>query len=458
MTHLPNSLAGRDIASMVHPYTNLDRHQTVGPFVAASGDGCYITDDNGVRYLEGMAGLWSASLGFSEPRLAEAAARQMATLPFYHSFNHRSHEPMIALAEKLMSIAPPGLVRALFANSGSEANDQAIKLVWYYNQGLGRPEKRKIISRIRAYHGVTVASASLTGLPPNHTDFNLPLPGFLHTDCPSFYLNGQPGESEAAFTDRIVGNLEAMIEAEGPDTIAAFWAEPIMGAGGVYLPPEGYFAKVQALLKKHDILFVVDEVITGFGRTGNMFACETYGLKPDMMVVAKALSASFLPISATLISGPIHEVLLSQSRKLGSFAHGFTYSGHPASAAVALETLKIYEERDTVGHVRAVSPLFQKRLMALGAHPLVGEARGTALIGGLELVKDKAAKTLFEPSQGVALAVVAACLERGVILRAIRDIVAVCPPLIITEAQITVLFDALEEALDQVAAKVLAPA
>jgi 4-aminobutyrate--pyruvate transaminase len=451
MSHLPNSLAGRDIASLVHPYTNLDRHQTAGPFVVAQGEGCYVTDDNGKRYLEGMAGLWSASLGFSEPRLAAAAARQMATLPFYHSFNHRSHEPMIALAEKLMSIAPQPLARALFANSGSEANDQAIKLAWYYNQGLGRPEKRKIISRFRAYHGVTVASASLTGLPPNHTDFNLPLPGFLHTDCPDFYGQGLPGESEADFTDRIVGNLEALIEAEGPETIAAFWAEPVMGAGGVYLPPAGYFEKVQALLKKHDILFVVDEVITGFGRTGNMFACETYGLKPDMMVVAKALSASFLPISATLVSGPIHEVLISQSRKLGAFAHGFTYSGHPASAAVALETLKIYEERDTVGHVRAVSPLFQRRLKALGDHPLVGEARGVALIGALELVKDKASKTPFETSEGVALAVAAACLERGVILRAIRDIVAICPPLIISEAEINQLFDALEGALNQVA-------
>lgn len=451
MPHLPNSLAGRDIASLVHPYTNLDRHRTTGPFIAAEGEGVFIRDDSGKRYLEGMAGLWSASLGFSEPRLAAAAAKQMATLPFYHSFNHRSHQPMIELAEKLVSIAPEGLTKALFANSGSEANDQAIKVIWYYWAGKGRPEKRKLISRQRAYHGVTVASASLTGLAPNHIDFNLPLPGVLHLSTPSYYLHGEPGESEAAYVARLAAELEELIAREGADTIAAFFAEPIMGAGGVILPPEGYFAAIQPILKKHDILFVADEVITGFGRTGAMFGSETYGLKPDILTCAKALSASFLPISATLLSEEINEVLVEQSRKLGNFAHGFTYSGHPVSAAVALETLKIYEERDTVGHVRAVSPYFQKRLMALGSHPLVGEARGIALIGGLDLMADRDSRTPFPPSDGVALAVVAAALERGVILRAIRDVVAVCPPLIITEAETGQLFDALAGALDEVA-------
>jgi 4-aminobutyrate--pyruvate transaminase len=448
MSFKPNSVAARDIASLVHPYTNLDKHRTVGPFVVGGGSGVYVTDDSGRRYLEGMAGLWSASLGFSEPRLAAVAARQLETLPFYHTFNHRSHEPAIDLAEKLLSIAPKGLARVLFANSGSEANDAAVKLVWNYNNALGRPEKRKIISRQRAYHGVTVASASLTGLPTNHQDFNLPLPGFLHTDCPSFYLHGQPGESEAAFTDRIVGNLETLIEREGPETIAAFFAEPIMGAGGVIVPPDGYFARVQEILKKHDILFVVDEVITGFGRTGNMFACETFGLEPDILTLAKALSASFLPISATIINDKVHDALLAESRKIGVFAHGHTYAGHPVSAAVALEALRIYEERDIVGHVRAIAPHFQARLRALADHPLVGEARGMGLIGALEIVGDKAARTPFAAAAAIPAAIQNGALERGVIVRVIRDCIAVCPPLIIERDEIDILFDAIAGSLD----------
>jgi 4-aminobutyrate---pyruvate transaminase len=448
MTFLPNSASARDIASLVHPYTNLDRHQTVGPFIAAAGHGVYVEDDNGKRYLEGMSGLWSASLGFSEPRLAAAAARQFEVLPFYHTFNHRSHAPAIDLAEKLLSIAPKGLARVLFANSGSEANDAAVKLVWYYNQALGRPQKRKIISRERGYHGVTVASAGLTGLAGNHQDFNLPLPGFLHTDCPSLYHFGQPGEGEAAFLDRIIGNLEALIEREGAQTIAAFFAEPVMGAGGVIVPPPGYFARVQEILRKNDILFVVDEVITGFGRTGNMFACETFDLQPDVLTLAKALSASFLPISATVISGRIFEVLVEQSRKIGVFAHGHTYAGHPVAAAVALETLKIYQEREIVEHVRAVAPHFQARLHALAEHSLVGEARGIGLIGAIEIVSDKASKTPFAADLAIPAAVQAGALENGVIVRSIRDALAACPPLIINAGEIDILFDGIEKGLD----------
>jgi 4-aminobutyrate--pyruvate transaminase len=443
---LSNSLASRDIANLIHPYTNLDRHQTEGPFVIRRGEGCYVEDDRGRRYLEAMAGLWSASLGFSEPRLAAAAARQLEQLPYSHLFAHRSTEPAIALAEKLLSLAPEGLTKALFANSGSEANDQAIKLVWYYHNAIGRPDKKKLIGRVRGYHGVTIAAASLTGLPANHQDFDLPLPGFLHADCPSHYHFGEPGESAAAFTARMVANLEALIEREGPDTIGAFFAEPVQGAGGVIVPPQGYFEAVQEVLRQHEILFVVDEVITGFGRTGNLFGCETYGLKPDMMNVAKALSASFLPISATLVSDRVHEAMLAESRKLGTFGHGFTYSGHPVCAAVALETLAIYEERDIVGHVRAVAPRFQARLRALADHPLVGEARGVGLIGALEITQDKTRRLAFDAALGVP----AAILDEGVIVRALRDTVAICPPLIISEAEIDIVFDALGRGLDKV--------
>ncbi len=448
MTTNPNSNAARDIANLIHPYTNLDRHAEVGPIVMKGGDGVYVTDDGGRRYLEGMAGLWSASLGFSEPRLAAAASRQLAELPFYHLFNHRSHEPAIELSERLLAIAPKGLKKALFANSGSEANDQAVKIVWYYNNALGRPEKRKIISRIRGYHGVTIGAASLTGLPANHTDFNLPIAGILHTDCPSFYHYGQPGETEAQFVDRLAQSLEDLIQREGPETVAAFIAEPVMGAGGVIVPPAGYFAKIQAVLKKYDILLIADEVICGFGRTGNMFGTETFELQPDILTVAKALSASFLPISATLISEKIFEAMQAESRKIGVFAHGVTYAGHPVCAAVAVETLKIYEERRIVDHVREVAPVFQRRLKALADHPLVGETRGVGLIGAVEVVADKAKKESFPVAEGIGAVIQAKAMEAGVIVRAIRDAVAVCPPLIITAAQIDEMFDGLQQGLD----------
>ena len=454
MPALPNSTAARDIASLVHPYVNLDRHREVGPFVISKGDGCFVEDDSGKRYLEALAGLWSASLGFSEPRLVAAATRQLEQLPYSQIFSHRSHDPAIDLAEKLLALAPGGLARVLFANSGSEANDQAIKLVWYYHNAIGRQQKKKLIGRVRGYHGVTVAAASLTGLAPNHQDFDLPIAGVLHADCPSLYHYGEPGESEAAFTRRMIDNLEALIEREGGETIGAFFAEPVMGAGGVIPPPRGYFEGVQEVLRRHEILFVVDEVITGFGRTGNLFACETYGLKPDMLNVAKALSASYLPISATLVSDAIHEAMLAESRKLGVFGHGYTYSGHPVSAAVALETLKIYEERDIVGHVRAVAPHFQARLRALAQHPLVGEARGVGLIGALELSRDKAARAPFDAKLAVPAQVQAAAQDEGLIIRALRDAVAVCPPLIITRDEIDFLFDALGRALDKVLARV----
>ena len=448
MQALRNSTAERDIANLIHPYTNLARHPEVGPVTMVGGDGVYVTDDQGRRYLEGMSGLWSTSLGFSEPRLAEAAAKQFARLPYYHLFNHRSTEPSIELAERLLAIAPGSLSKVLFANSGSEANDQAIKLVWYYNNHKGRPQKKKIISRWRGYHGVTVATASLTGLPPNHADFDLPIANILHTDCPSFFHNAQPGEDEDAFAARMADNLEQMILREGPDTVAAFIAEPVNGSGGVIVPPAGYFRRVQEILRKYDILFIVDEVICGFGRTGNMFGCETYDLRPDIMTVAKALSSSYLPISATLVSDEIHQAMVGQSTKLGGFTHGFTYAGHPVCAAVAVETLRLYEERDIVGHVRKVAPHFQNRLHALAAHPLVGHARGVGLIGAVELVSDKASKTAFDPALGIGPRIQATAMEHGVIIRALRDIVAFCPPLIITEAQIDILFDGVGKALD----------
>jgi 4-aminobutyrate--pyruvate transaminase len=450
MSDRGNSPASRDIASVLHPYTNLDRHAEVGPLVITRGQGIKVFDEAGKDYVEAMAGLWCASLGFSEPRLAEAAHRQMLKLPFYHGFTHKSHEPMIALAEKLLELAPVPMARVFFCNSGSEANDTAIKLAWYVNNALGRPEKKKIIARTRAYHGVTVATASLTALPINQTDFDLPIARILHTDCPHFYRFGEKGESAEDFATRCAENLEKLILAEGPETVAAFFAEPVMGAGGVIVPPPTYFEKIQAVLKKYQVMLIADEVITGFGRTGNWFGSQTFGLKPNMMSLAKGLSSGYLPIAALMVDEGIHEALKTASRKIGLFGHGYTYSGHPVPAAVALEALAIYEERDIVGHVRSLAPYFQAALRRFVEHPLVGEARGVGLIGALELVEDKESRKNFDPKRGVGPYLVARAQEHGLITRSmIGDAIAFSPPLIITEAEIDELFARLSHALDE---------
>ena len=440
----------KDIAHALHPYTNLATHEEQGPLVITRGEGVYVWDDQNNRYLEGLAGLWCVSLGFSEKRLAKAAADQFAALPYSHTFAHRSTEPVIALSEKLIEIAPEPMTRAFFLNSGSEAIDAMIRFTWYYNNGRGLPKKKKIISRKRGYHGVTVAGGSLTAIPLMQNDFDLPLERMIHTDPAGYYRYGQPGESEEAFASRLADNLEQLIINEGPDTVAAFVAEPVMGAGGVMLPPATYFEKIQTVLEKYDVLMVADEVICGFGRTGNMWGSQTYDIRPDMVTCAKQLSSGYLPISALMISDKVYEVLKAQSRKHGALGMGYTYGGHPVSCAVALETLKIYEERDTIGHVRSVTPRFQERLAQLGSSTLVGEARGVGLIGALELVMDKNSAEQY-PAEAKAGATLAARAQaRGLIVRALPgDVIGICPPLIITEAQIDELFDSLSEAVSE---------
>jgi len=448
MTDLGNSAASRDIAYHVHGYTNLKKHQDRGPLIITGGSGIRVTDDSGKSYIEGLAGLWCTSLGFQEDRLIEAATKAMKALPYYHGFAHKTPAVTIDLAEKLISMAPVPMSKVLFANSGSEANDLAIKLIWYYNNALGRPEKKKIISRMRAYHGITVATGSLTGLAPIHNDFDLPIDRILHTDCPHYYRGAEDGESEEDFATRCAENLEKMIVQEGPDTVAAFFAEPVMGAGGVIVPPPTYFEKIQAVLKKYDVLMLADEVICGFGRTGNMWGTQTFDMKPDMIACAKALSSAYIPIAALMISEPIYQALVQQSEKLGLFGHGSTYGGHPVAAAVALETLKIYEERDIVGHVRAVSPRLQDGLRKFSNHPLVGEVRGIGLVGALELVRDKASKESFDPKLGVGAYFQEQAEREGLIIRAIGDTIAVCPPLIIVDEEIDELLGCLQRALE----------
>ncbi|MBM3517472.1 MAG: aspartate aminotransferase family protein [Alphaproteobacteria bacterium] len=443
-----NSTANRDLASVLHPYTNLVRHRRRGPFIVTGGKGVYIWDENGRQYLEGLAGLWCAGLGYNEEALIEAAIKQMRAMPTYHSFVGKTTLPIIGLAEKILEIFPRPMGKVFFANSGSEANDTQIKLVWYYNNALGRPHKKKIISRRGAYHGVTLGAGSLTGMPINHTAFDLPIAGILHTDCPHHYRYAEPDESEEDFATRLTGNLEKLILAEGPDTVAAFIAEPVMGAIGAVPPPRTYFEKVQAILRKYDILFIVDEVICGFGRTGNMFATETYDLQPDSVSFAKMLSAAYMPISAVMVSQQIYDVIADESNKLGTFAHGFTYSGHPVAAAVALRAIELIEERDIVGHVRAVAPRFQRRLHSYASHPLIGEARGVGLMGGLEIVADKATKASFSPAGSAPFYLTLRAEEHGLIARPLSEANCFAPPLIITEREIDELFDRYERSLD----------
>jgi len=444
----PNSLHARDIASLVHQQTNLDQHARDGAVIIERGEGCRVWDSEGREYIEAMAGLWCASLGFSERRLADAAHRQMLELPYYHTFFQKGHTPAVELAEKLLQVAPAGMRRVLFQCSGSEANDAAIKLAWLYWGIQGQPGRTKMIGRVRGYHGNTVASVSLSGQPHMHAGFNLPLPGFLHTENPNFYRFSHEGETEEAFSGRMADSLEALIVAEGPETIAAFFAEPVQGGGGAITPPRGYFELIQAVLRKYDILFIADEVICGFGRTGNMWGCDTYGLQPDMVSCAKQLSAAYQPISALMVGERVHEAMLEASRRHGSFGHGYTYGGHPVACAVALETLRIYEERDIVGHVRAVSPAFLDGLAAYADHPLVGDVRGVGLIAGVELVADKATRAPFPAGAGVGLRVQAGCEAAGLIVRAIGDRIAFTPPLIMDEAEIAVMCGRFGQGLD----------
>ncbi|RCK38133.1 aminotransferase [Thalassospira xiamenensis] len=442
-----NSAASRDIASYLHPYTNLAAHEKTGPHIISKGHGIYVTDDNGRDFIEGMAGLWCASLGFGERRLVEAATKQLETLPYYHTFASRSTNPAIDLAEKLLELVPVPMSKVFFANSGSEATDSAVKMVWYYHNAIGQPEKKKIISRKKGYHGVTVAAASMTGLPGNHKMFDLPIDRIIHTETPHYWREAQPDEEEEDFATRLAEQLEDLIQAEGPETVGAFIAEPIMGAGGVIVPPRTYFEKVQEVLDRYNILFIADEVICGFGRTGRMFATETFRLKPDMITVAKQLSSAYQPISALFINDKIYQAAKKASDEIGTFGHGFTYSGHPVAAAVALETLRIYEEDGIVEHVRNVMSPFQKRLKDLNKFEHIGETRGRGLIGAFELVADKCLKTPMQPVGAAGKAVVAKCMDYGVILRALGDSVAFCPPLIITEEQVHDMFDKVEAAL-----------
>ena len=440
-----DSLEAKDLAHLLHPTTDLAAYHRSGPTVHARAEGVYLWDGNGKQYLEGMAGLWCTALGYGEEELVRAATEQMRKLSYSQIFAGRTNEPSVLLAERLKAMVPFEAGRVFFGLSGSDANDTQVKLMWYYHNLIGKPERKKIIARRSGYHGVTVASGSLTGLPPFHRQFDLPIANILHTDAPNYYRGAEEGETEDDFTTRLAGNLDDLIVAEGAETIAAFIAEPVPGAGGVLVPPAGYYEKIQAVLRRHRVFFIDDEVICGFGRTGNPFGAETFGIEPTTMSVAKALSSAYLPISAVILPEFIYEPFVAASSELGIFGHGFTYSGHPVCAALALRCLELMEERAIFDHAAKMGRPFQSRLQTLAKHPLVGDVRGVGLIGAVELVADKTTKAAFN---GAAAYCAARASDHGLIVRNIGESVALCPPLVIDDKQVDELFSKLERALD----------
>jgi 4-aminobutyrate--pyruvate transaminase len=438
----------RDIEALLHPYTNAAAHRKVGAHLIERGEGIYVYDDQGRKFIEGLAGLWCCGLGFGDAELIEAAKEQLDKLPYYHLFGGRTHEPAIELAEKIKDLYPVPMARVIYSCSGSEANDTQVKLIWYMMNALGKPQKKKIIARKRGYHGVTLVSASLTGLPLNHGSFDLPFDFVKHTTSPHFWREGKPGETEAEFTTRLAQDLEDMILAEGPDTVAAFIAEPVMGAGGVIVPPKGYFEAVAGILQKYDILFIDDEVICGFGRTGNWFGAETFKMQTTSVSMAKQITGAYVPLSAVAINAEMADAIEAEASRYPALGHGFTYGGHPLGCAVGVKTLEIYQRRDIVGHVRKMAPIFQAKIRSFADHPLVGEARGVGLMGALELSPDKANKGSFKEFGKVGGKLMTELLGHGIILRAMGDVVGLCPPMIINEAEIEELFAPMEQCLD----------
>ena len=423
------------MSSIIYPVTNL---AAVEQLNIVSGKGVYVYDDAGNQYLEGLSGLWCSALGYGNEELIAAINSQLKTLSYSHLFGGRTHPVVMELADKLAAMLPVPDARIFFSNSGSEANDSHIKMLRYYSNAIGKPQKKKIIALDRGYHGVTVASASLTGLPVMHSHFDLPVEalGILRADCPHYFRGKVGDESEDEFVSRLLKNLEKLIFEEGAETIAAFIAEPLMGAGGVIVPPEGYLPKVQALLKEHDIFLWADEVICGFGRTGNDFGSTTMGIKPDLMSLAKQLSSAYVPISAAVITGEMYEAMAHQSADVGMFGHGYTYTGHPVACAAALKALEIYERDDLFARAAKMGAHMQSRLQEYAGHELVGEVRGKGLIGAIELVANKETGQAFSDGQVGAFAQ-RACQDAGLLLRVVSgSSVAFCPPLIIEENQI----------------------
>ena len=445
-------LVEADKRSVMHPATAIADHLAQGPRIMEAGKGVYVSDIAGDRFLDGVGGLWCVNPGYGRAELGQAMADAAGALGYFHSFTGYSNRAQIELAEKIKALAGGAFSRVFFGSSGSDANDSLIKLIWYVNALRGKPGKRKIIARKQSYHGTTVATASLTGLPAFHRLFGLPIADILHTETPHHARYARPGETEAAYARRLAADVDATIVREGADTVAAFFAEPIIGAGGVIVPPEGYFQEIEKVCRKHEVLLVADEVVCGYGRLGTWFGHQHFGFTPDLMSTAKGLTSGYFPMSAALISEPVWRTLEDGAAEAGTFAHGFTYSGHPVGAAVALKNLEIMERERVLENVQEVGPYLQAELRRRFAdHPLVGEVRGVGLVAAVQMVADKTAYRLFDPKIKMAARVVAEGLDEGIILRSLAtaDAVAFSPALIITKAETDRLLDGFAKALDR---------
>jgi 4-aminobutyrate--pyruvate transaminase len=446
---VPQSWESRAEAATFYGFTDLPSVRERGTVVLTHGEGPYIFDTNGRRYLDANSGLWNMVAGFDHAGLAAAAKAQYDRFPGYHAFFGRMSDQTVMLSERLVEVSPFPRGRVFYTNSGSEANDTLVKMLWFLARAEGHPERRKILTRKNGYHGVTVVSASMTGKPYNEM-FGLPLADFIHLTCPHYWREGQPNESETEFTARLAAELEEVIAREGADTIAGFFAEPVMGAGGVIPPSEGYFQAIQPILKKHDIPLISDEVICGFGRTGAVWGCESYDFVPDAIVSSKALTAGYFPMGAVILGPDLADRLQAAADEVEEFPHGFTASGHPVGCAIALKAIDVILNEGLLDNVRALTPRFEDGLRRLAENPNIGEWRGRGLMGALEAVADKATKTPFPSDLSVSERIANTCTDHGLICRPLGQSVVLCPPFILNEAQMDEMFDKLEGALDAV--------
>ncbi|NQX95566.1 MAG: aminotransferase class III-fold pyridoxal phosphate-dependent enzyme [Erythrobacter sp.] len=456
LTH-NQSLEELDKAHLFHASSSIADIQNHGPAIYQSASGVHVHGLDGAEYIDAGAGLWCANIGFGRQEIADVAKQAIEELSFYHLFGGASNPPTIKLATRIANLFAreanaPHLSHVFFGSGGSDANDTNVKMVRYFNNLRGKPTKKKFLARSGAYHGLTTASASLTGIPVFHKAWDLPGDDVIHLTCPHFYRFHEEGEDEADFTDRLINELEEVIAREGADTIAAFIAEPVMGTGGVFVPPAGYFERVQEVLKANDILLIADEVITGFGRLGGWFGTGEYTLRPDIVTLAKGLSSAYFPISASVVGDEIWDVLASKSEEMGAFTHGFTYSGHPVGARIALANIDIIERERLPQNAAEVGPyLLQGLKHAIGDHEFVGDIRGHGLMVGVEFVADKASRRPFDPSAGAHKLVSAACRDAGLLSRALPfiDVMALSPPLILSKGDADAIVERFAQGLDR---------
>lgn len=447
------SLTEKDKQFFFHPFTALKAHESTGGKIMVSGKDSTLKDSDGNSYLDAMAGLWCVNLGYGNERLRAAISDQISTLSYYHAFSGMSTDLAAELAAKIIGMAPKNMSKVFFGNSGSDANDTNAKIVWFYNNALGRPNKKKIISRLRGYHGVTVLSGGLTGLKNLHDGFDIPLNMIRHVRPPHRLWEKEPGMSDSDFAQTLAKELEDLIIKEGPDTVAAFIAEPIQAAGGVIVPPSEYFPAIQKVLRKYEILLIADEVVTGFGRLGKMFGSDVFGIEPDIITVAKGLTSAYIPLSGSIISEEIWQVLRDGSEKYGAFGHGYTYSAHPVAARCAITTLDILQEEKLPELALARGNFLHQRLQHYFAdHPLVGEIRGQSLIAAIEIVAEKSPAKAFDPALKIGPRIAKRALELGVITRALpaSDSLSFSPPFTVTEDELERMVSTVRAAVDDI--------